>query len=601
MQQYCLTLSGHKLAPLPCLIIAILTLCSSQAARAAITVEINGVEAELKRNVLVFLSLERYKNSRDLDDQQLERLNNRVEREVSAALKPFGYYDPVVKSELTKVGRNRDWRVQISVLPGQPVLLRNVSLQLSGSGAADPAMRRVLASNALKRGQQLNHARYDTLKNDLIRTAATLGYLDSKMLHSELLVDPVAHVADITLAMQTGERYHFGATQIEQSSIDASLLRRYIRYQENDLYDSRQLLRTQFALDDTQYFSSVDVLPGEPDRVTRTVPVKIHADSSRRTRYQFGAGYGTDTLLRGTVSWENRLVNHLGHSVRIEVRAAKQTHTVSARYQIPIGDPALEKLAFNLTNTQQRLGSLQVNSVDFEPSIAQTLDRWQRVLSATVTRTTTSDTLTRLVSRAVIPSISFSKVPQGYLGEALFTRAFYIELRGSHGVLGSNSNFLQLRVQAERVLDLHPKWHMFLRGEFGGSLLANFADLPGSQRFFAGGDHSVRGFGYDDLSPRDALGQAVGGRHLLTGTVEIVRDLPRDLGLAAFADFGNAFNHFGAPLAYSAGLGLRWRLPVLTLGIDIAQPLSRLDTGVAGPNRYKSLGPRLHLNFSPKL
>src|SRR5690606_4079683 len=82
----------------------------------------------------------------------------------------------------------------------------------------------------------------------------------------------------------------------------------------------------------------------------------------------------------------------------------------------------------------------------------------------------------------------------------------------------------------------------------------------------------------------------VGGRHLLTGTVEISRDLPRQFGVAAFFDFGNAFDKFGDPLEYSAGLGFRVRLPVVTVGIDVAQPLS--ESGA---------GPRLHLNFSPKL
>ena len=82
----------------------------------------------------------------------------------------------------------------------------------------------------------------------------------------------------------------------------------------------------------------------------------------------------------------------------------------------------------------------------------------------------------------------------------------------------------------------------------------------------------------------------VGGRHLLTGTVELVRDLPRNLGLAVFTDAGNAFDHFGDPLEYSAGIGIRLRLPVVTMGIDIAQPLSEPGTS-----------PRFHINFSPKL
>jgi translocation and assembly module TamA len=81
----------------------------------------------------------------------------------------------------------------------------------------------------------------------------------------------------------------------------------------------------------------------------------------------------------------------------------------------------------------------------------------------------------------------------------------------------------------------------------------------------------------------------VGGKNLITGTVEVVRDLPHNIGVATFFDYGNAFNHFGDPLQYAVGVGLRVRLPVVTLGIDIGQPLSM------------SGRPQLGFNFSPKL
>ena len=65
--------------------------------------------------------------------------------------------------------------------------------------------------------------------------------------------------------------------------------------------------------------------------------------------------------------------------------------------------------------------------------------------------------------------------------------------------------------------------------------------------------------------------------------------------LAAFTDVGNAFDNFGDPLMYSVGLGVRFRLPVVSVGLDVAQAL----TTPAGETERP--GPRLHLNFSPKL
>ena len=81
----------------------------------------------------------------------------------------------------------------------------------------------------------------------------------------------------------------------------------------------------------------------------------------------------------------------------------------------------------------------------------------------------------------------------------------------------------------------------------------------------------------------------------------MVRELPKSLGVAAFFDYGNAFDKFPTKLAYSVGIGLRVRLPVLTLGIDIAQPLYEpCQAPFIGSNCAPS-SPRFHINFSPKL
>ena len=141
------------------------------------------------------------------------------------------------------------------------------------------------------------------------------------------------------------------------------------------------------------------------------------------------------------------------------------------------------------------------------------------------------------------------------------------------------------------------------------TLVGEVQDLPGTERFFAGGDRSVRGFGLSELSPLNAEGARVGGRHLLAGSVELIRDLPRNFAVAFFFDIGNAVDEFNDPLQYSVGIGLRFRLPVVTLGVDIAQPLTNPICRSITPDPRCALepgfdsngGPRLHLNFSPKL
>jgi len=574
-------------------------------ARANIEIEVKGVDEALRNNVLAYLSFDRYRKSEALSPDTIERLHNRVEREVAAALKPFGYYEPKTKSDLEDLG-NGNWRVTVNIEPGQPVLMDRVDVRVTGPGASDTLFTRVLANPPLRPGKRLDHAAYEKIKGDLQRTAANYGYLDAKMTKNDLLVDAPNHKADALLEIETGNRYRFGTTTIEQDVIRDPLVRRYMRYEQEEPFDMTELLRTQFALDDSQYFSTVEVLPGEPDRETRLVPVSIHADPNKRTRTSVGGGYGTDTAIRGTLQWEDRRINQAGHRFSVELKAASEQQSLESHYIIPIGDPAVEKLAFETTYEKQQLADLDTRDSKFEPSITKMSGRWLRKYFVTFDNTKTESEVQNSTDFLIIPGVNFALVPQGYLGEALFSRAFFIQLRGSHHVFGSDSDFLQLDTTAERTFDLSSKWHLLLRGEAGSSLVAEFSKLPGSVRFFAGGDRSVRGFGYNELSPEEPVLNPdgtqklddkgnpvtvkVGAKHLLTGTVEIQRDLPHNLGIAAFFDFGNAFDKFGDPLEYSVGLGFRLRLAPVTLGIDIAQPLSQ-----------PGASPRLHINFTPKL
>lgn len=584
------------------------------SALADIDIQISGVDGELRRNVLAYLSLERYKSRDDLDANLVERLQERSVREAIAALRPFGYYEAKVDTRVEQVDATR-WRARLVIDPGIPVMMQDVILKVEGPGIEHPAFRDILLNPPLRVGMRLDHAAYDSIKDSLRRTAATLGFVEAQLTTSELRVDPELKTATATLILQTGPRYSFGSTLIEQRSLDESLLRRYLRYEDGTPYDATQLLRTQFALDDSQYFSAVEVLAGEPDAKSRLIPVSIRTEPNRRNRYSAGVGFATDSRARGTLTWENRRLNDKGHRLRAELKAAQVEQSFEARYLVPIGDPALEKFTTEWRYSRDELGDLDTRTTRLQPSITQVRGDWQRVFFASLSRvrTVTADgsraTPLDTSDTLVIPGISLASVPRGYLGEALFSRGLLAELRGSTQNLGAPDDYIQLRIEGERAFDLAPKWHFFVRGQIGATWISATENLPGTERFFAGGDRSVRGFGYTDLSPTDELGAKIGGRHLLTATAEVIRDLPRNFGVAAFVDVGNAFDNFGDPLQYSAGLGLRLRLPVVTLGIDIAQPLTnpscrsvRPDPRCSSdPSFDKTSGPRLHLNFSPKL
>jgi outer membrane protein assembly complex protein YaeT len=101
-------------------------------------------------------------------------------------------------------------------------------------------------------------------------------------------------------------------------------------------------------------------------------------------------------------------------------------------------------------------------------------------------------------------------------------------------------------------------------------------DLPASERFFAGGDTTVRGFALDQLgtaSTLDRNGFAIGGNAVLVLNAELRVPVFRALDVVGFLDGGNVFARtseidFGE-LRSAVGLGIRYRSPVGPLRVDV--------------------------------
>ena len=562
-----------------------------------IDIRIDGVPDAMAANVRSYLTLTRYTTREDLTDPQVRRLADRAVDEAADALRPFGYYAPTIRSRTSR--DDPKWIVRLKIAPGEPIRMKTVEVDIVGAGAADRELLKLAAESSLQPGARLDHPSYESLKAALLRTARDRGYLDATLTRRELIVNPGELTADARLTLETGGRYEFGALETVQDVIDDDLFSSFVRFAPGQPYSPEQLNRTQFALEDSNYFSSVSVTPGERDRATLTVPIRINVEPIKRNRYAVNAGYGTDTGVRGQFTWDTRLVNRRGHRSRLELTASEVRYEALARYVIPVGDPSLEKLEFSLGYINEDIGDLGSERVELTGGLTQVSGRWQQVLFLQLKdeRTTFPDGSSDQ-ALLLIPGISYASLPPNFLTGWVRDAAYYVELTGSPATLGSDASYLRFYSRAERVWPIHGPWYVRGRGEFGTSWVDDFSALPASQRFFAGGDRNVRGFALNELSPplddtqtrAGSSGQGGGGEHKVVASVELERDFPRNFRGAVFFDTGNAFNDWSTPLEYSVGIGVRWRLPMLMIGIDVAQALSE-----------SGRRPRLHLNITQVL
>src|SRR5512134_1845630 len=121
----------------------------------SIQVEVVGVEGTLRDNVLALSSLQRHAESKQLDQDVVERLAQRAPGEARKALRPFGYYEPQVATELTRTGDG--WRARITIDPGKPVLLVEQQVEITGAGRDERFLQQVVARSPLRTGARLSH------------------------------------------------------------------------------------------------------------------------------------------------------------------------------------------------------------------------------------------------------------------------------------------------------------------------------------------------------------------------------------------------------------------------------------------------------------
>ena len=155
-------------------------------------------------------------------------------------------------------------------------------------------------------------------------------------------------------------------------------------------------------------------------------------------------------------------------------------------------------------------------------------------------------------------------------------------IEGAAEQLLSDTSYIQFHSNSKIIYGLgESKWRLLARADLGATLAQSLTDLPVSKRFFAGGDNSVRGFGLDEIGPRNATGEVIGGRFLAVGSIELERLLAGKWSAAVFLDAGNAFDpDYDTDIEYSAGVGIRWHSPVGPVRVDLANALSEESPSV---------------------
>lgn len=433
------------------------------------------------------------------------------------------------------------------------------------------------------------------------------GYPFAKVGQRDILLDGDTGVGDYTLPVETGARSYFGQIKSEGneafSADHVAILR---RFKPGDLYDSRLVDDLRAALVATGLLSTVSVepVPGEgtaPDG-TPYADLLVRQEAGPPRTLAASAGYGTGQGFRLEGSWTHRNLFPPEGSLAVAGIIGTQEQLAS--------------IAFARANAGRRDRNVEVSLSAIRGDF-DAFEAYTGRLAGTISYVSTPIWQKKFTWSAGFELLATSEDSFDFTRGLRDRRIYYVgALPGQVGFDRSNDLLnptkgyrLTLRLSPEASLGSGTQFYAraILDGSYYYSVndslvLATRArvgtisgiereNLAPSRRFYGGGGGSVRGFGYQELGPKDFNNDPIGGRSTNEAAIE-ARYRFGNFGVVGFVDAGQVYES-SIPkfdnMRFGVGVGGRFYTNFGPVRLDVATPLNR-QPGESKVAVYVSIG-----------
>ncbi|MBE6422302.1 autotransporter assembly complex protein TamA [Succinivibrio dextrinosolvens] len=555
-----------------------------------VSIKVDGINRpDVRDNVYGYLS-----SLPQISKDKVRLYGKEITDKITLAVHSYGYYHPKIDIDYPK--RDEPSRQLVAKVDlGKPLFIRNFQVEILGEGAFYQSFKRIVEKSGIGPYTLLDHGKYEKLKTDLKENAISLGFFDSKLISSRILVYQEQNAADIVLIYDTGKRYKFGnLITDEKTEWLLKPSRSLINFKEGDAFSSATLGNFSTSLSQTNYYRSVDVQPIVEDRKDGYVPVKLGLERQAKNQYRVGIGYSTDEGIRGLLGWDKPLISSHGHSFSSFVRASQKKKTAQAIYKITHKNPNLDYFFIKLAQTRIDLNDTlaDISHASFH-YVANLVGKWRRdyYIASEYEDYTQSDEKGHSFNTMLGTMISMRTTTGG-----LDPRAGYSIVWDNKFATKAVSDltFWKSELTFKGVLSPSENTRFLYKLYQGANLGFDAGKVPPSMRYFAGGDQNLRGFGYKSQSTRNAKDELTGSRYMSAATAEF--EFP--IGMqnargAVFLDSAIVTNNYknDRHLLFGPGVGFRYITPY---------GIAKLDVACGIDNHRDKRGLRLHLQFGPE-
>lgn len=506
-------------------------------------------------------------------------------------LRSEGYYDGVVTSRVEPVPDQPGRAVAtITASPGGRYALGKIDVvgpvTIPASLARDAL--------ALRTGDPIVAAAIEAAEAAIALKLPQQGYPFVTVGDRDIVLDDATHVGDYTLPVDPGPRSSFGTySTTGKLAFDANHVGVLARFRPGELYDERRVNDLREALVATGLFDSVAVQPNRTGRVaadgTEVVDLLVTQNAGKPRRLAATGGYSTGEGFRLDASWTHRNLFVPEGSLSFSGTAGTQQQAVSSTFRRANAGRRDKTVSLSLAASRQDFDAYTALTVGINGRISlDSTPIWQKkwtwaygfeILGAR------EDTFQPARGTREFQNYGIA----GINGQLAFdssdsllnpTKGFRAMVRLSPETSqteGSNYRYVRAQIDGSTYYPVSDSLVIAARVRAASIAGAPRDAIAPSRRLYSGGGGSVRGYGFQELGPRDPNDDPIGGRSLVEGAIE-ARYRFGDFGIVPFFDVGQAYSSTQpkfTDLRYGAGIGGRFYTNFGPLRLDVATPIGR--------------------------
>ena len=549
----------------------------------------------LRKLLTDYLDLARFQNapaSEGVNDAELERLRRAAPAQARALLETAGYFNAEVTVQRVGTDATGLPLLRMVVNPGPLATVAAFSLDASGELQTAAATGNAAALHELdtlrrqwplRDGDAFRESAWVQAKTSTLARLRADGYAAASWRSTGARVDAADNLVSLALVIDSGPLYRLGAIHIDGlARYDEASVRRLANFGPGEPYTEKALLAFQERLQKVGLFEGASVELDAALPTAGAAPVLVHVKELPLHQATVGIGYSGNTGARATVEYTQRRLFGSRWIAHNKLALGPEQKTWEGDLTSYPLDGLYRNLVSGSTTHLRTNGQLLR---DWNARIGRTQDtpRIERLYFGELAHARVdSDVLTsqadaasynyqwvyRDLDSVLLPTRGLTASAQAALGYARGTLA-----AAGAPTLDARGPFARAYSRLTWYRPLGDTWHGTARLEAGQVFTRSAVGIPDTLLFRAGGDESVRGYGYRTLGPV-VDGVITGGRTLLTASIEVARPISPAYPAywwAAFVDAGNAADRWiDLKPAVGYGVGLRWRSPVGPLRVDLA-------------------------------